>query len=1058
VSTIRRWSPFRPHPEPSRRLRQPRPAAVLEAPADGALSPSIGAPGIESDAATTLVRGRVRRPVPRWAVLTVVLLALVAAALVEARTSGLQARLFSAIDGGMRVTVEPGPSPRLAAPETGPYDVRLGYSKAPAFTARLQRAGFRIDSQARISPRLEQAIGHGIFPIYREKSQAGLRVVDGQGHVIYGVQYPERIYGSFDAIPPAVVSALLFIEDRQLLDERRPFLNPAINWARLGRAVAVDALVHIGHEGRVIGASTLATQIEKFRHSPDGRTASAREKLRQMVSASLRTYRGGPRTLPARRQIAVDYLNSMPLAATPDHGEVHGLDDGLRAWFGADLPAINEALSDESRPVGAVRAKAYKRVLSLILAARRPSYYLVENRAALEDFTDSYLRVLAAAGVIDADLRDAAIAQRLDFRTRSATAVDFTERKGANLVRSRLAGLLGVPALYDLDRLDLTARSTLSEPAQEAVTRILDSLKDPKTVKALGLTGFHLLDERGDPARVIYSFTLYERGAGANLVRVQTDSLDQPLDLNAGARLDLGSSAKLRALISYLEVVAELHARFSGESAQALRATEVHRRDQLTAWAVDYLARATDRRLLPMLEAAMDRRYSANPGGGFVTGGGLQVFQNFEPEHDVRIMTVRDGFRNSVNLVFIRLMRDVVTYYLYRAPESIGRIVENPTDPRREAYLMRFADREGSEFIRQFYRKYHGKSPAEAFDLLLGGVRPTPYRLATALRSANPEASVDTLRAVLAARVPDHPLSEADVQRLYKKYAPDAFSLMDRGYLARVHPLELWLVDYLRRHPSASLADVLQASAAERQEVYRWLFKTSRRNAQDKRIASLLEMEAFLEIQKGWERLGYPFASMTPSLASAIGASGDRPAALAELMGILVNDGVRYPTVLLDQVHLASGTPWETHASHGASDGQAVLPPEIAAVARGALGDVVTQGTARSLQEFLKKDGGRHVVGGKTGTGDHRFDTYAPGRRLISSRVVNRAATFVFQIDDRFFGTVTAWVPGREAARYQFTSALPVRLLGHLMPVLAPVLDAPAGSVVARAALAPAAR
>src|SRR5262249_61271274 len=80
-------------------------------------------------------------------------------------------------------------------------------------------------------------------------------------------------------------------------------------------------------------------------------------------------------------------------------------------------------------------------------------------------------------------------------------------------------------------------------------------------------------------------------------------------------------------------------------------------------------------------------------------------------------------------------------------------------------------------------------------------------------------------------------------------------------------------------------------------------------------------------------------------------------------------------------------------------------------------------------------------VGGKTGTGDHRYKPFAAGGRLIESRVVERAATFVFLIDDRFFGTVTAYVAGPTAARYEFTSALPVRLLGILMPVLSPLLD-----------------
>src|SRR5262249_7171940 len=197
----------------------------------------------------------------------------------------------------------------------------------------------------------------------------------------------------------------------------------------------------------------------------------------------------------------------------------------------------------------------------------------------------------------------------------------------------------------------------------------------------------------------------------------------------------------------------------------------------------------------------------------------------------------------------IRLMRDVVNYYLYRGPESIGSVVEDPADPRRDAYLTRFADKEGSEFIRQFYKKYQGKTPAEALDLLLGGVRATPWRLATILRSVNPAANVDALRALLDQRLPEvsPSLSDDAVEALFKKYGPDEFSLMDRGYIARVHPLELWLLDYLRVHPTATLAEVLTASAEERQDVYGWLFKTSRRNAQDRRISSLLEIEAFLE-------------------------------------------------------------------------------------------------------------------------------------------------------------------------------------------------------------------
>jgi len=287
---------------------------------------------------------------------------------------------------------------------------------------------------------------------------------------------------------------------------------------------------------------------------------------------------------------------------------------------------------------------------------------------------------------------------------------------------------------------------------------------------------------------------------------------------------------------------------------------------------------------------------------------------------------------------------------------------------------------------------------------------------------------------------------------LYDKYTPATFSLVDRGFLARVHPLELWTVAYLRQHPDADLAEVLKASAGERQDVYGWLFKTRHRHAQDSRIRSLLELQAFLEIHRGWQRLGYPFASLTPSLATAIGSSGDRPAALARLMGIIVNGGVSNPTVLVDRLDLAADTPYETRLVRTPASGERVLAPEIAAIVRRALVDVVEQGTARSLRTALQQDAeSRHVAGGKTGTGDHRYETFGPGGRLIESRVVERVATFVFQIDDRFFGTMTAYVAGPKAAQYEFTSALPVRLLSILMPALSPLIDAaPAASTAAR--------
>ena len=104
--------------------------------------------------------------------------------------------------------------------------------------------------------------------------------------------------------------------------------------------------------------------------------------------------------------------------------------------------------------------------------------------------------------------------------------------------------------------------------------------------------------------------------------------------------------------------------------------------------------------------------------------------------------------------------------------------------------------------------------------------------------------------------------------------------------------------------------------------------------------------------------------------------------------------------------------------------------------------DVVESGTARRVHKtFKRSDGQSYVIGGKTGTGDHRHETYGPGGAVISSRVVNRTATFAFYIGDRYVGVISAHVPGAEAAKFDFTSALAAELLKILSPSLVPMME-----------------
>jgi hypothetical protein len=158
-------------------------------------------------------------------------------------------------------------------------------------------------------------------------------------------------------------------------------------------------------------------------------------------------------------------------------------------------------------------------------------------------------------------------------------------------------------------------------------------------------------------------------------------------------------------------------------------------------------------------------------------------------------------------------------------------------------------------------------------------------------------------------------------------------------------------------------------------------------------------------------------------------------------MGIVLSDGVRRPTVRIDQLRFAAATPFETLLVRRAETGERVLPAEIAQVARRTLLRVVDSGTARRVKGIYRDGNNQPIpVGGKTGTGDHRFQIVSANGVVMSSRVMNRAATFAFYIGDRYYGVVTAFVPGAKAAGYDFTSALPVQILKELQPALLPLV------------------
>ena len=966
----------------------------------------------------------------------------------ELSTSFLQSHLLSLWACGLKYKVAEGTTDRIRFPLVGPYNDRLGYIALPGILSHLEETqGAKVTGQAQWSALLERQVKAGFFPTYHEKPQAGLQIIGQRGGGLYDARYPKRVYGRFEEIPPVVYQALLFIENKELMDDTYATRNPAVQWDRLVLGFGRLALSKVGIGGRPPGASTLATQLVKMRHSPQGRTSSLGEKAKQMVTASIRAYLDGPNTSQSRKTIVADYINAIPLGALPGYGEVIGLGDGLWGFFSADFNEVNRLLAENSR-AGAknaaltlARGKALREVLGLLVALRRPGYYLFQNQAALDTLVNSYARMMANAGIIPPSLLVAVLAQKLEFTSPAALALAeqtgsiSPATKAVAGVRAELQQKIGMPNSYQFDRLDLQVRSSLDREAQFAVSDILRRLAINKSAKDGSIALGEPLPDAATPD-VFYSFSLYERLPESNALRVQVDNYNQRLNLNEGMRLELGSTAKLRTLISYLETITDIYESMTIPSAQDIWETNIAESDALAAWVRDFILdpKNAGHSVSSILSAAMERDYSASPNEGFVTGGGLHIFHNYNPDDNGRKMTVREAFAHSVNLPFIRIMRDLVNHQITLAEPKAARILDDADHPLRRAYLENFCGFDSHVFLGKFYKKYADLNVNGALEKLLSERRMTPRAASIVYLTVYPHASYDEFLDFMANSPLILRLDAKMLVDLYAKYQLMDYNWADLGYLTRMHPLELWYLTYLKDHPGARLREVWAASEKTRAAIYDWLKKPSRKRQQDKRIRQMLEREAFAHILKDWQRVGFPFNSIVPSYATALGSSGDRPAALAYLIGAIVRDGVAYPQTKYSDLRFGPDSPYETVVRLDPGKPQRIIREEVAAVARSALRSVVNGGTAARIRDTFKDSHGKSLeVGGKTGTGDNRY----AGAHAEN----NRTATFAFYIGERWFGVVTAYAPGHAAEGYVFTSALPVSIVVRLKEALAPLLE-----------------
>ena len=84
-----------------------------------------------------------------------------------------------------------------------------------------------------------------------------------------------------------------------------------------------------------------------------------------------------------------------------------------------------------------------------------------------------------------------------------------------------------------------------------------------------------------------------------------------------------------------------------------------------------------------VIEAYKEADYSGSPAETFFTGSGQHTFGNFDATDNSAVLTVRQATWRSTNLVFIRLMRDLVRYHTARLPYDAEAVLEQPDHPDR---------------------------------------------------------------------------------------------------------------------------------------------------------------------------------------------------------------------------------------------------------------------------------------------------------------------------------------------------------------------------------------
>ncbi len=927
------------------------------------------------------------------------------------------------------------------------------------FTA-LNNAGFRVDKDTHLvlTPQAKKLMDMGIVPYnhYQGRAFSGIRISDRHKKTVYQYEHPNQ-FKNFAHISPFILKALLVWENdklRHLLfppekknheeqknNDEGIELNYLIEGPRIVKSLAEYLHYKITGEGAYSGGSTLMTTLEKITNTPGGRTQNINDKIKQMIGAGLHLYADNSNT--GVKKALVDFLNTVPMAGGPKSytGELYGFGASYYAWFGYTIDELNEQLKSKDR---AIRVQAFKNICAIIVSIRRPSELLLEPER-IERQANVLLRRLKQKKLLNSALYIKARALKPAWNSQSNGRVqpDYSVHREAfsvrnqytQMVRQAVAKKSGIEKarrvnLQTVDSMPVAIELNTDARLEQSIHKVLDEMYSEVAQQSpfvqsnqKGLLNDLTLDELEQIKYGVMVLEIDKNRQWKILANTDTQSKVVYNPAKQG-RFQWGSTAKLRVLVNYLMIIHDEARLLQSELGQgnAERLLQYKKSSvKIKRLLATYISRHPEADMDKILNLAMSRRISAAPGEKFLTGESWHQFHNYQKSDDRKNPNLWQMTTQSINLAFVRLMRDVVDYYIDQLGYDKVAILKD----RHNLVRKRIID----DAVKQDEAVY-----LEGMNFFVAQIQ--KHFLSTSLRSAGNEQErvrepgsdkeITDKEIIGKAREIARNIKNSS-SREVKKYRRLASLLKRITYYEKP-----WLLARVRNYDSTTPASVVAQERRILQQTSRWL-RTNKFWIKNT-LYTYLEQQAFAKgVTSAWKKLGYPF-NVSPSYAVVLGSSGDTPMSLLELTGTLLNEGMQEKNITaIERIVLAPGSEFETtfKAQH---QQEAIIPKEVAMIARKAMEGVLQKGTAifasrHPLMQFVQS------AGAKTGTGDNRHN----------QKSVNRSAAVLSILDNgkgkaKYAVCITMSVVKGDIQRYKFTSKIPVRILSRIADHLTPII------------------